>query len=942
MRNAPGWMEKNYSSAPLRRGKVPQKIYWEGNILNKISKKIVSLITMAAFVLTLVPAAAFAADAGSHTVTLDGATYATVKIVEGNTATVDIAVGDTALSATTGAIDQVALMVYKDGKNVSTADYFTDEGNNSFDNRDAYGPAYWVREGAENTTVKVPVTFAEAGVYTVKALNYTSASGSFDASKATEVGTVRVYADQVPDEDYSGYGVVSNGVVAETYAAEVGDTVDTTFVVNYAENKGTNSPIENVWVWAEDKDGEVADVVTFDGVKGSKEVGTITNGKPEVKVTFNKGGEYTLRAGIGEGVDQIKEDASYLADYTVVNVATEPVVIDKIDSVKATLTINGQDQDAEPINIDANGIGKLNLTGTGFAFDGVDTVTITGIAKDENGDPIQGKTITATTNKDTVVEFNKAEKNVATAVTDNFGKFSISFVMPNKENATVTLVNEEADLSYTIQIWAVKSTAQNIDRTLTGGYVLAGNDSKYGAEVYGDATTTPVSFADAVQFKITDQQGEAMTGQAAADGAKIDVRAVAKNSTLKNGDLKLIWDQDAGVYTLGYVDDGYAKDLVPGKYEVRVALPSQDAATVTFNVAKFGKVQDTVLAVTARDYDQSPANPNEEVMTVDDTITLGQMITVKAKYVDENGLKVPAKYVSFNFNGKAVSDWNKWNNVFATEPDIAANDSLIGTTVKVVAFNTANKQLVEKTLTVADSYTDKSLEFSSDNGAISKDNKVNVTVVDANGKTQQVEGYMTAWVADQSNEDAKISVDVNKNGVHDVQNGKGSLTVYADQETTADIVVVVKAGTEAYYGTLEYTFGSENALANRTVVMTIDSTEYVVNNNIITGDAAPYIDSNWRTMVPIRALAESFDAEVIWNQDDSTVTINFDGDTTIVMAVGETAYTVDGAEATMDTEPVNAGDRVYVPVRFAAEGLGFSVLPLYNEAGLTASVVFQK
>ena len=215
-------------------------------------------------------------------------------------------------------------------------------------------------------------------------------------------------------------------------------------------------------------------------------------------------------------------------------------------------------------------------------------------------------------------------------------------------------------------------------------------------------------------------------------------------------------------------------------------------------------------------------------------------------------------------------------------------------------------------------------------------------VVDENGKTQQVEGYMTAWVADQSNEDAKISVDVNKNGVHDVQNGKGSLTVYADQETTADIVVVVKAGTEAYYGTLEYTFGAEDALANRTVVMTIDSTEYVVNNKIITGDAAPYIDSNWRTMVPIRALAESFDAEVIWNQDDSTVTINFDGDTTIVMTVGETAYTVDGAEATMDTEPVNAGDRVYVPVRFAAEGLGFNVLPLYNEAGLTASVVFQK
>ena len=897
--------------------------------MNKISKKIVSLITMAAFVLTLVPAAAFAAPVKDSTYTVSDSTAAAY-----NKTTVNITLSDK--DKTDYAGGNILVWAEKDGQVVNDVTYAGAEEVEKY--KDGYLGAFV----GNLTNQTVDLTFATAGEYQIYVALNTGATSIAQAKEHLIIDGGVSFTTKHADVDYSGYGVVSNGVVAETYAAEVGDTVDTTFVVNYAENKGTKSPIENVWVWAEDKDGEVADVVTFDGVKGSKEVGTITNGKPEVKVTFNKGGEYTLRAGIGEGVDQIKEDASYLADYTVVNVATEPVVIDKIDSVEATLTINGKDQDAEPINIDANGIGKLNLTGTGFAFDGVDTITITGVARDENGDPIQGKTITATTNKDTVVEFDKSENNVVTAVTDNFGKFTISFKMPNKENATVTLSNEEADLSYTIQIWAVKSTAQNIDRTLTDGYVLAGNDSKYGAEVYGDATTTPVSFADAVAFKITDQQGEALTGQAAADGAKIDVRAVGKNSTLKASDLQLIWDADAGVYTLGYVDDGYAKDLVPGKYEVRVALPSQDAATVTFNVAKFGKVQDTVLAVTARDYDQSPANPNEEVMTVDDTITLGQMITVKAKYVDENGLKVPAKYVSFNFNGKAVSDWNKWNNVFATEPDIAANGSLIGTTVKVVAFNTANKQLVEKTLTVADSYTDKSLEFSSDNGAISKDNKVNVTVVDANGKTQQVEGYMTAWVADQSNEDAKISVDVNKNGVHDVQNGKGSLTVYADQETTADIVVVVKAGTEAYYGTLEYTFGSENAIANRTVVMTIDSTEYVVNNKIITGDAAPYIDSNWRTMVPIRALAESFDAEVIWNQDDSTVTINFDGDTQIVMTVGETAYTVDGAESTMDTEPVNAGDRVYVPVRFAAEGLGFSVLPLYNEAGLTASVVFQK
>ena len=394
------------------------------------------------------------------------------------------------------------------------------------------------------------------------------------------------------------------------------------------------------------------------------------------------------------------------------------------------------------------------------------------------------------------------------------------------------------------------------------------------------------------------------------------------------------------MYTLAYKADGstsYVTDLTEGKYEVRVALPSEDDATVTFNASEFGKVQDTVLDIHAHDYGKDPGNPNEAYLTVDDQITLGQFVTVNAVYVDENGIKVDAPYVNYGFNGEAARDIDVKDGTFVTPVDSPVNDSLIGTEIEVVAYNTANKQLVTKTLTVVKSYTDKTLEFGSEEGPIAKDNKVPVSVVDENGKVQQVKGTITAWVADQSNEDAKVSVEAGS-----ISSGKGSITVYSDEETTADIVVIVKAGTEVYPATLHYTFGAEDPLANRTVVMTIDSTEYVVNNNVFTGDAAPYIDSNWRTMVPIRALMEAFDSEVIWNQDDETVTINFDGDTQIVMTVGETGYTIDGVDGDMDTVPVNTGSRVYVPIRFVAEGIGFHVTPLYNADGLTASVVFQK
>ena len=921
--------------------------------MNKISKKIVSLITMAAFVLTLVPAAAFAAgpvDAGESSYTVAAADYNQLKV------TVDCKAADG-----TDADNYTALrIIVKDaaGNSLADNDNVTVQGPG-----DSYGNTITGHAAVEKLASAAGVQpYAQepvyefsnvpGGTYTVEVYAQSAADAPFHKIAAEDA--VVVYG--VNDANRSEYGVIENGAVKAEEATTVDTAITTGFVVRDADGLPTTDDIDGtVIVWAEEN-GQPTNYVVFDAQKtqglGAKNGATVkapVNEKTTLDVTFTKAGTYKLYAGVASDGTITTAKNKPLVGTTTVTVNPKNVTPAKITGVSADIE-EGTAQTVKNVVIPfKNGIGELDLTGTEFTYDGVNEITIKGKLVDEDGNPVQGKTITATTNKDSVVEM---DNNADTDVTDQWGNFDITFVMQDKSNATLTLTVADTDLSYTIQITAAKATAETIDRTLTGGNVLAGTDSKYAATVYGNAATDPVYFTDAVQFAITDSEGDAITGPLTKDtDYKIEVRTVPNNpkATLSNADLELVWDSAAGAYTLAYTGaskDGssYKTDLLEGKYEVRVALVGgkEDNATVTFNAVKFGKVQDTVLDITARDYDQSPANPNEEVMSVDDTITLGQQITVTAKYVDGNGIKVPANNVSFNFNGKAVSDWSKWNNVFATQRDIPANESLIGTTVKVVAFNTANKQLVEKTLTVADSYTDKSLEFSSDSGAISKDNKVNVTVVDANGKTQQVEGYMTAWVADQSNEDAKISVDVNKNGVHDVQNGKGSLTVYADQESTADIVVVVKAGTEAYYGTLEYTFGAEDALANRTVVMTIDSTEYVVNNKIITGDAAPYIDSNWRTMVPIRALAESFDAEVIWNQDDSTVTINFDGDTQIVMTVGETAYTVDGAEATMDTEPVNAGDRVYVPVRFAAEGLGFNVLPLYNEAGLTASVVFQK
>ena len=517
-----------------------------------------------------------------------------------------------------------------------------------------------------------------------------------------------------------------------------------------------------------------------------------------------------------------------------------------------------------------------------------------------------------------------------TDTTDNTeytGTFETAFTMESQKNTVITITEPESGVSYDVLVIAQKTSATDIDATKNGGYVLATTDDQWTAGVNGN-------FGSAVQFMVTDEKGDAVEGLTTKDFV-LNVEDKANKSSLANSNLEVVELGD-GLYTLGVKAEDVEKDnklLAEGKYEVRVALAGADSENdnigVTFTAAEFGKTQDVELNVTANGVE------------LDDQITLNTTATVSLVYVDENGVKIaaPDKF-SWNATNSALAIKEVKDNYFTMKPDTIEHQGVVGSTVLVQAA-VDGYGLVTKELTIVSSYNTYSLELDPAEGPVNEYNKVDLSVLNSDGDVAKtVNGTVKVVVADSSNEDAKVSV----KQAAKVEKGEGALTVYASQKTELELVVTVVDSNNKIVAadTLNYTVGDADPLAGRTVVMTIDSTKYVVNNNIITGDAAPYVDSNWRTMVPIRALAESFDAEVYWNQDDSTVTINFDAGTEIVMTVGEDTYTVNGAEATMDTEPVNAGDRVYVPIRFAAEGLGFSVTPLYNDAGLTASVVFQR
>ena len=786
--------------------------------MNKISKKIVALATMAAFVLTLVPAAAFAAP-GDTSANIEASVY---KVVDGNTP---------------AAVNEMV--------------------ETSFD------------INQENGTVADPAT----------------------------LGNVRVWATKDDSK------------------------VPTTLATFYDADEN---------VLTEENDGIF------------KNAGkAITNGDVYY-VSFAQAGTYTIHAGVPGN------DLTDVSTYTTLHIDADASVITVSSDVAAdSMTFHknqGSDQGNLPID---EKIVTLDLSNVDFTINGTDSMNLIGKVLDENDQPINGAKVTMEADRADIV-LAKSETTTA-----NTGEFNLSFKMKNPVNGNIYVTC--GDVTYTIRVIGAQFTAANITTVEDGGYVMAGTDDHWKDNV------AYRNFGDAVQFEITDQNGDAINGNDVdltnsepafgvgnvvntkhEDYVSIDSKP--KKSDLEANDLIVVWDNAVGAYTLYYKDlaANAEDDLIPGEYSVTVSLANKKSATATFNVAEYGTTQDVTLSLQAQPISADGKKTTGDAYRISDEVTLGNKIIATANYVDENGLKIPATNVQYGFKGdpKVFLQINDQAGRANLVPDTLTNEALLGSVVTVQVFDASEKKLVEKPVTIVDSYGEYTLAFDPTQGDANKDNTVNVSVVDEDGDVVRVNGSLHAYIADQSNEDAKISVSANPAGV---TNGKGTLTIYSDKETTVDIVVAVDTVNGPIYpATLEYTVGAEDPNAENTVVMTIGSTDYVVNNDIVKGDAAPYVDDAWRTMVPFRVLGETFGATVDWDQDAQSVTYIY-GDTELVMTIGEDTYTINGEEFNMDTAPVLSGDRTYVPVRFVAEGLGYTVTPLYDaESGLTASVVFQK
>lgn len=102
--------------------------------------------------------------------------------------------------------------------------------------------------------------------------------------------------------------------------------------------------------------------------------------------------------------------------------------------------------------------------------------------------------------------------------------------------------------------------------------------------------------------------------------------------------------------------------------------------------------------------------------------------------------------------------------------------------------------------------------------------------------------------------------------------------------------------------------------------MTVDGMEQEIDP----GRGTSPIIQNSRTLLPIRAVVESFGAYIVWDGTDDSVTV-YAGDTTMQFWIGSTTALVDDEEYQLDVAPVIINSRTFMPLRFIAENMGLTV-----------------
>lgn len=596
---------------------------------------------------------------------------------------------------------------------------------------------------------------------------------------------------------------------------------------------------------------------------------------------------------------------------------------------------------------------------------GVASDDITFKLLDKDGKAVKGATVKLSTNS------SRCIVNKETVTTDTLGQFKFTLTLtseaPNTDNYTVYI--DCGSYNGKLIVSSSSTNAYNIIQTKVPTAAISLDDVTQGSDLSdylwvqmrdaNDNVVMPYAMMEGGNF-----EEPAFAINSKDKSAKEYVSVVSKPaaSKLENEDIWLVPAKDAPFQaTLRFEED-----LVVGDYSIKITLKDGKYQTVNFTVAEMG----TPVALTVE--------PKAAV------VELAGKTYASVKLVDANGVKCDAtkKGTDISVNGYAVakaevaqadSNINIW---------IKSDDKYLNSEIKVVAVNDRYNLTGEATINVTSGKTmmmpftttakintptdltygvmdlnyQKILGITSGND-VDTMNMYWPFIKPAGGPDQypvqpgdfKLDAGHTGFIVVAKPEGAKVNfaaraaggapaglindtygqsrIECDKPGVVTVKYTLG-LQIYTEKGTWA---------TRYYEGTQNIVF-SDGSIG-KTVVMSIGSSEIVIDGEKAAIDAAPIVQ-NSRTYVPFRALAEAFGAEVAYDEATQAVTATL-GSNTVVMTIGSATYTVNGEEKTADVAPFISGGRTMVPVRFAAEAFGSKVIPTYDDNGSTADVLFK-
>ena len=652
-------------------------------------------------------------------------------------------------------------------------------------------------------------------------------------------------------------------------------------------------------------------------------------------------------------------------------------------------------QEGDKINNDGQASigagGNLSVSGVNkhLATNGVASNDITFKLLDKDGKAVKGATVKlSTSNSNCVV-------NKSSVTTDQLGQFKFTIAIteesPNIDGFTVYIecgsyeaklqITASSTAAYDLALTRMPTAALSTDDCVAGSYLddiqiavkdVNGNFVKPFTLQPGGKFAEPgfagvlvEKFGTTHDFTSTYVNGDATNGYKAwGKSAEEYVSIVSKpaGSKLENKDIWLCpVGQDAPYQNTLYTNE----DLIPGEYTLKLTLANGKSKTITFTVAEMGTP--VALKITSR------AAATE----------LGSKTAASFDLVDANGVSCDAlkkgtdvavsgygvsKSVNGYENQNALSD-NDDNTVYIYTKN---DDKYAGSEIKIIATNDRYNLVGEGTIKITEGKAfiyipvkEAKINTPTDLTYLLMDgqNMMNITTGDnlsdiagsgitaatAPTGTFRAVGGQTSFVVVAKPEGAKVNFDARAAGgaitsITGDSYAMGRIECDKPGVVTVQMSIGVEIKQEDGTWSPRYYTGTQNIVftdgsIGKTVVMSIGSTEIVIDGEKAAIDAAPIVQ-NSRTYVPFRALAEAFGAEVSYDEATQAVTATL-GNSTVVMTIGSATYTVNGEEKTADVAPFISGSRTMVPVRFAAEAFGSKVIPTYDENGATADVLFK-